>query len=284
MNRFLTKFAIFAVLCSVGLVFPGYQSAYNAGVDTKLAPAAPISITQTGVALTENFNTLARSGEENALTIPGWMISESGGGPLDNEFYQAGSGLTPTGDTYSFGSAASDTDRALGGIRSGALVPRWGVSYINNTGAPITRLDISYWGEQWRFGEVRSPDQLIVSYSLNATSLTTGIWTEIPDLNYVAPNTGSSGSRNGNAAQNRAQKSASLSGLNIPNGATFYMRWDDFDASGSDDGLAVDDFSLTAFGPMSIAIDDVTLSEGAEGTDTIYDFTVSLSAPARREG
>jgi hypothetical protein len=33
--------------------------------------------------------------------------------------------------------------------------------------------------------------------------------------------------------------------LAIANGASFWIRWTDFNANGSDDGLAIDDFSLT---------------------------------------
>ena len=48
---------------------------------------------------------------------------------------------------------------------------------------------------------------------------------------------------NGNA--NRTAVSATIAGLAIPAGQTFWIRWNDFNAAGSDDGLAVDDFSLT---------------------------------------
>src|SRR5262249_28047675 len=44
---------------------------------------------------------------------------------------------------------------------------------------------------------------------------------------------------------NRTALSAVLTGLNIAPGATFWIRWLDSDATGADDGLAVDDFSLT---------------------------------------
>jgi hypothetical protein len=72
-----------------------------------------------------------------------------------------------------------------------------------------------------------------------------------------------------------------IASINIPNGADFWIRWTDFDASGADDGLAVDDFSLTPQVPggTALSIGDVTLSEGDIGTTTFI-FTVSLSAPA----
>ena len=70
--------------------------------------------------------------------------------------------------------------------------------------------------------------------------------------------------------------------MNIPNGATFWIRWTDFNGSGADDGLAVDDFSLTANGgPVTpvLSINDVAQAEGNAGT-TAFNFTVSLTAPA----
>jgi hypothetical protein len=42
--------------------------------------------------------------------------------------------------------------------------------------------------------------------------------------------------------------------LSIANGATYRIRWTDFDRAGSgDDGLAVDDFSITPSGTSSMA-------------------------------
>ena len=42
--------------------------------------------------------------------------------------------------------------------------------------------------------------------------------------------------------------SATISSLSIADTSKVWIRWADFNASGSDDGLAVDDFSLTADG------------------------------------
>ena len=41
---------------------------------------------------------------------------------------------------------------------------------------------------------------------------------------------------------------ATITGLTIQSGATFWIRWTDFNATGADDGLVVDDFSLVAQG------------------------------------
>jgi len=84
-------------------------------------------------------------------------------------------------------------------------------------------------------------------YSTNATDLVTGTYTNVPSLAFATPDTATAGAKNGNAAADRTALSSTVSGLSIPNGATFWIRWNDTDATGADDGLAVDDFSLTPF-------------------------------------
>src|SRR5205085_68916 len=112
--------------------------------------------------------------------------------------------------------------------------------------------------------------------------LSTGTYTGVAALNFVTPDTATTGAKNGNAAADRTAISSTITGLSIPNGASFFIRWTDTDATGADDGLAVDDFSLTP-NPNSLTINDVTLNEGNAGTTT-FTFTVSLSAPARPGG
>jgi hypothetical protein len=53
----------------------------------------------------------------------------------------------------------------------------------------------------------------------------------------------------GNAAANRTLISYTITGLNIPDGTTFWIKWADFNAVLADDGLAVDDFSITPLSP-----------------------------------
>ena len=64
---------------------------------------------------------------------------------------------------------------------------------------------------------------------------------------FTTPNTtGIAGERDGNAAANRTAINSTITGLSIAPGATFFIRWVDSDATGADDGLAVDDLSVTA--------------------------------------
>ncbi|MEQ1518064.1 MAG: Calx-beta domain-containing protein, partial [Usitatibacteraceae bacterium] len=247
------------------------------------AYAQCVSLTAQGVAYTQNFDTLVNTaGSTTNTAMPtGWQLTETGGGARDNEQYAVDTGASTTGDTYSYGAAGS-TERALGALRSGTLIPNFGACFTNNTGSTLTNLDVAYVGEQWRLGTAARTDQLNFEYSTSATSLTTGTWTGVAALNFVTPNTATTGAKDGNAAANRTALSTNISALSIANGATFWIRWVDVDATGGDDGLAVDDFSLTPFGAVTLpnlSVNSVSLSEGNAGT-TSFDFTVTLSAPA----
>jgi len=249
--------------------------------------AGTISLTSLGTAYTQNFDTLSNTAGSttNNLTIPGWDMTETGGGARDNEQYAVDTGASTTGDTYSYGSSGS-TERALGQLRSGTLIPIFGASFTNNTGSTINSLAIAYAGEEWRLGTAGRTDQMNFEYSTNATDLVTGTWTNVAALNFVTPDTATVGAKNGNAAADRTSLSATITGLSIPNGATFWIRWNDTDATGADDGLAVDDFSLTPMGAVAqpnLTVNDVSLNEGNAGT-TSFTFTVSLSAPAGAGG
>lgn len=225
-----------------------------------LAAAQCVSLTTLGSAYTQDFDTLSNTAGSttNTLTIPGWFLTESGGGARDNEQYAVDTGASNTGDTYSYGAAGS-TERALGQLRSGTLLPLFGACFTNNTGSPIGSLSIVYTGEEWRLGTAARTDQMNFEYSLDATDLATGAWSNVAALNFVTPDTATIGAKNGNAAADRTVLSSTINSLSIANGATFWIRWNDTDATGADDGLAVDDFSLTPQGttPVSLQSFDV---------------------------
>ncbi|MDB5721113.1 MAG: hypothetical protein JWP15_1731 [Alphaproteobacteria bacterium] len=246
-----------------------------------------ISITTLNTPSTENFDTLSNTAASTTnIALPtGWYITETGGGARDNEQYAVDNGTSTTGDTYSYGASAS-TERALGELRSGTLIPVFGSSFTNNTGSTITSLDIAFAGEEWRLGTAGRTDTLNFEYSLNATDVVTGTWTPVAGLAFNTPDTVTTGAKNGNAAADRTALSTTITGLSIPNGATFWIHWTDTDATGADDGLAIDDFSLTAHASgaaPTLSIADVSHNEGNAGTTT-FTFTVSLSAAAPAGG
>ena len=222
------------------------------------AYAAPVSLLSQSGAYTQNFDTLDNvAGSITSAGLPsGWLIAESGNGARDNELYAVGTGSSTTGDIYSFGAAGS-TERALGSLRSGTLIPAFGVQFLNSTGATITALDIALTGEQWRLGATGRTDRLIFQYSTDATALDSGTYLDFSALDFVTPTTTQVGVKNGNDAANSTALNATIGGLKIAANGTFWLRWSDFDASGSNDGLAIDNFSLTAqvaSSPSSFAV------------------------------
>jgi len=231
----------------------------------------------------QDFNSLSNEwGSIYNTALPtGWELLETGGGARDNEQYAVDYGVSNSGDTYAYGTAAT-TERALGSLRSGSLVPRFGACFTNATGAAVTSLDIAFTGEQWRLGTASRTDSLSFEYSTDATSIGNGSWTGVPALTFTSPTTDTVGAKDGNSPTNRTARSATVDSLFIANGAVFCVRWIDNDASGADDGLAIDDFSISAgVAPLAIAINDVSIDEGDSGTVAI-DFTVALNqvAPA----
>lgn len=212
--------------------------------------AQNVSLTQSGVAYIQNFDTLSSTAGSttNNLTITGWFMAEIGGGARDNEQHAVDTGGSNTGDTYSYG-AVGNAERALGSLQTGTLISTFGAAFTNNTGTTLTSLSISYTGEQWRIGNTAAArdDRLDFQYSTNATSLITGTWTNVNELDFTNPikTAGTAGALNGNSASNRTALVQEITGFSIANGNSFWIRWNDFNASGADDGLAVDSFSLT---------------------------------------
>jgi hypothetical protein len=216
--------------------------------------AAPITINSFGAAYTQDFNSLGNIGTTNAALPAGWTLLEAGSSARVNQQYAAGNGSDSAGDVYSFGSSGS-SERALGTLLSNTLTPTIGASFVNKAGGTLTALAIAYTGEQWRLGvaDRGAADRLAFQYSLNASSLDTGTWINVNALDFSSPDTtGVSGARDGNAAADRTSLAATITGLSVADGATFWIRWSDFDISNADDGLAVDDFSLKAHGVSAV--------------------------------
>ncbi len=205
-------------------------------------PAQADTVVLTSAATyTQSFDTLANSGTSGTLPV-GVQSVETGANA--NATYAAGTGSSNAGNTYSFGAAGS-TDRALGGLRSGSLIPLFGIAFTNDTGSEITDLTIGFTGEQWRLGFAGRADRLDFEYAIGTDTITTGAFAGIDALDFISPVTTGVGAKDGNAAQFRTVKLVTLNGLSIANGQSFALRFVDFNATDADDGLAIDDFSLT---------------------------------------
>ena len=239
-----------------------------------------VSLTSLNTAYTQNFDGLANSGTTYSTTLngtlAGWYIVETGSN--SNTTYTVGTGSATAGDTYSFG-ATSSTERALGSIASSKLLSKYGAQFKNDTGNTIDQLQISYVGEEWRFDPARGntiKDQITFEYSTDATSLTTGTWTAVTALLYETTNlTGTVGTRNGNDAAYRTSLSNTITGLNIPVGQIFWIRFVDINVSGTDDGLAIDDFSLTPIN-STLSVNDISKTKNIFLKNSLVDNTLSF--------
>ncbi len=195
-----------------------------------------VSLTLDGY--TQNFDDLLASGTNTAwidnVTLPGWYSTRT--------TYNAGTGSSNAGALYSFGSAG-DGDRALGSVASGSTgTIFYGVRLVNDTDSPISGLDISFFGEQWRDTNNTTPQSLNFSYQIGATSLTSGTWTRFEELDFTSPAaTDTARAVNGNDLEFRTLKSATLAGLVLQAQAEIWLRWEDIDNPGTDHGLAIDD-------------------------------------------
>jgi uncharacterized protein len=244
----------------------------------RTAAAQPISLTAVGDSYFQDFDTLANTTpvpNTNSALPPGWAFVETG--TNQNALYSAGTGSNNAGDTYSFGAAGS-SERALGGLLSGSLVPFFGASFTNNTGQTLTALTIAYTGEQWRLGTSGRTDRLDFQLSTNATGVNTAgaTWIDYDALDFNGPiSIGTVGALNGNVTPNRTAVNATITGFSIAPGATFWIRWTDFNASGADDGLGVDDFTLIPGADGPPAVSGVVPPNGA--TEVARDANVAIT-------
>jgi len=203
-----------------------------------------ILLTAIGSSEIENFNSLASSGTSSTLPN-GWSLYETDNNA--NNTYRSGTGSSNTGDSYSFG---TNGDRALGGLCTNSLLPGFGVKFKNEVGGALTNLAVQYTGETWRVASNNRSDQLNFQYSLDASGIDDGsaTWVDFDGLDYTNPGQAS----NSGSLQHSAVISDTIFGIDIPAGGTICFRWLDVNVSGSDDGMGIDDFSITPICPSIV--------------------------------
>lgn len=226
----------------------------------------------------ENFNTLVKSGNSNFLPT-GWLLEESGTNA--NGLYTASNGTANSGDTYSFG-VIDGEDRSLGCLQSGSLISTLGVGFTNATSSSFSGLKVTYTGEQWRLGALNRIDRLDFQISFDATNLSNGTWKDIDSLDLIAPvKAGAVGPLNGNLPENKVLITHLIKDLNIEPGQKFYLRWKDFNATGADDALGIEDFKMEAILGVSTNEPPTILSlfpkNMSKGVNVTSSFSIAFS-------
>ena len=256
------------VCCVLGLIFSaGFASA---------------QITMDAENYVQNFDSLGSAATfwTNNVTLPGWYASKSG---VDSTNYLAGAGMGTAGGLYSFGTNGihSATDRALGSIASGSASPvAYGVRFTNNTAFAQTDITISYTGEQWRNGGSANGETLAFSYAVSSSPITNtfsaAIWINFLALNFNSQTvSGTSSALDGNRTTNsQVFTNIVLTGVSVQPGQELSLRWVDVDDPGFDDGLAIDDLTVSfttndAAGPVAPFIVTQPQDQTATAGDTV---------------
>lgn len=213
--------------------------------------SAPAAVSYDGGLYTQTFDSLGSGAVTwtNNSTLAGWYAHQSAGASVPSSLNAplaagTGTGSGSKGYWFNFGNGA---DRALGGSpASGTGTISYGVALTNNTGSTLTGFDLSFDWERWFTADISSTQNLRLSYSTDATSLTTGAYTEIPAglLTYTAPG----GSTVWLASPEVQPRSVSVSGISWAPGTRLWLRWQDINESGGDHGTGIDNVSFSADG------------------------------------
>lgn len=244
-------------------------------------PATPgaASISAKNTPYFQNFDGLDITGT-NLVNLPvGWQTSESGSGARYNGGYAADNGAGTSGDLISYG-ATSTTDRALGTLLSSSIAPRFGVFVKNTTGSVVDSVRIEFTLEQWRCGTINRADSFIVEYNINRGGIDTNAvnntgWSRFPNLLLSGKTYTATGTLDGNISANQTRFTAMLTGITLNNNDTLVIRFVDYNATGSDDGMAIDSFSMI-FDPLILTPQPVT---GINVTPTLTTAGVNYTAP-----
>ena len=174
-----------------------------------------------------NFNSYNPNSLANfTSTIPtGWN-----GSSASPTYNGQGTGTTANGGYWAYGAAS---EFSLGCLRSGGTGNiTYSVSFQNNTGFTITALTLAWDYEQWRFSNTSG-------FDCSGTGSLSGN-TTLNGKDFTGAATGT----NGTVAVTNVP-SFNLTGLNIANGQTFGISWVTTDISGADNGISIDNFSIT---------------------------------------
>jgi hypothetical protein len=228
---------------------------------TPFAQFSAIAYTTAGSTYEQNFNQLPSSGSFNLTgkgphaldqaplsltTLSGWQVLQISGSQSNTNIL-SGTGSGTGSGIYSYG-LSGNNNRALGTLASGTGVYAFGVVFENLTGNILNKIQIHYKATQWRKGGSGNSNHWQFSYQIrHANSIDTGNLIKKNEGNLISihHSTGSA-TLNGHLSTNQYPISIIIQDIVWKPGEKLILRWDDQDETGSDDGMAIDDFLFLA--------------------------------------
>ncbi len=228
-----------------------------------VAAASQAQVLLTTFSYSENFDTLIGGTSPFSSTIGvqaaipstpsnGWVGTKRAGTGTSAMPWTVDNGGSSTGGLYSYG-AASSTERALGSLGSGSNAAAYGVQFVNNTGLALTDITITFVQENWRRSST-SLNQIEARWARSSETAATGSnfltfagFNDANSLDLVGPTPGTAGALNGNLTENQATRTQTFTFTTpLAVGESLFLRFEDQDDTGSDAGIAIDSFQLTA--------------------------------------
>ena len=219
-----------------------------------LALASVAGLSQAAVSINSSFFTYTDTftGFEGAADPANWTTSDAPG-VASSTWQGTGTGSSNTGGKWSYGDSGSGAsfDGSLGFLPSSTRAINADIEFVNDSGAPLIYLEISYVAEHWRSDNDGRNNGWAVSYSVNG-----GAFTSLDDLQYVAANTNPNGVNPNGGPWESVALSQTVTGISIPVDAVITVRFfgDNGTGGGARQGVAIDDFSFTAIPEPSTAL------------------------------
>ncbi len=219
----------------------------------------------------ENFDGMGPTG---TTYLNGWTaIRYAGTGVIGDVLTMAVTdGGSNSGNIYNVGTTGAD-DRSFGSLGSGSTVPRFGASFLNNTGSSITAIGLAGVMEQWRTGSSNTVNEVnTFEYSLDATDLSSGTWIAVTAYDLVEKiiTSTTAAAIDGNLPENQTALNAAISGINWTPNSTLWIRWSDVNDGGSDGIYTIDNMAMT--------VTTGTVTTDPEPTNYPTDFAATSAA------
>lgn len=211
-----------------------------------------------------------------------WTVSNQAGAESAS-WFGTDTGSSTTGGLRSYGSG----DGSLGFLPTGTMAVAATTTFFNLTGEKVEQLQISYDAEQWRAALGGRTNGWSAQITVNGTSST------IAPLAFTATNGTATGAISGGTS---TTLNATLTGLDIPHGAGFTLRFlgNNGAGSGNRQGISIDNLQVSVVAPRLVIINTTptastihygqslassVLSGGVASVNGSFSFTNNATIP-----